>query len=160
MKDIKGYEGLYAITTCGKVWSYRKQKFLAPADNGHGYMIVILFDASGNREHHRIHRLVAETYIPNPEDKPLVNHKDVNRKNNCLNNLEWVTEKENCNYEKNNSSYARPRTRILCIETGDIYKNQREAANVIGITPQAISHCITGKQKTAGGYHWTRISEN
>ena len=59
MKDISNYEGLYAVTSCGKVWSYRSKKFLKAFDNGHGYLCVGLQDLWGNRKVYKIHRLVA-----------------------------------------------------------------------------------------------------
>jgi hypothetical protein len=91
MVDISGYEGIYAITSCGRVWSYRKQKFLKGAGNPK-YLYVEL--GHGNKKY--IHRLVAEAYLPNPENLPCVNHKDENPQNNSINNLEW------CSYQYNN----------------------------------------------------------
>lgn len=115
MKDIKGYEGLYAITSCGKVWSYRKQRFLAP---GYiclkGYPVVTLC-RNGAREQHYIHRLVAEAYLPNPEGLPEVNHKDENPKNPWVNNLEWCTHRYNTTY-----SIAQ---KIVCLDTGKEYES-------------------------------------
>ena len=65
MKDIKGYEGLYAVTSCGKVWSYRRKIFLSPSYDNNGYLMVNL-SVGGNVKTKYIHRLVAEAYIPNP----------------------------------------------------------------------------------------------
>ena len=75
MKDIKGYEGLYAVTSCGRVWSYRRNKFLAPATIKSGYNYVNLYK-DGKKKFCRVHRLVAEAYIPNPDNLPQVNHKN------------------------------------------------------------------------------------
>ena len=97
MQDIKGYEGIYAVTEDGQVWSYRRKKFLKPYDTGRGYKKVDLY-LKGKREKRYIHRLVAEAFIPNPENKPQVNHKDENKDNNSVGNLEWMTSKENNNY--------------------------------------------------------------
>lgn len=158
MKDIKGYEGLYAITSCGKVWSYRKQKFMSPADNGHGYLHLVLTDASGNKKHHRVHRLVAEAYIPNPDNKPEVNHKDQIRNHNWVDNLEWATAKENVNYS---SQKGKPKifSKIRCVETGEIYNSCVDAALAVQCNPGNIRNVIYGKQKTARGYHWERYYE-
>ena len=101
MKDIKGYEGLYAITSCGKVWSYQSKRFLLPYKNNKGYLFVKL-SKGGIRKAYSIHRLVALNYIPNPENKEQVNHKDENKENNCINNLEWMTNYENCHYGTRN----------------------------------------------------------
>lgn len=97
MKDIKGYEGLYAITEDGKVWSYRNKRFIKPFLRKNGYLQVILVK-DGVKKNHKVHRLVAETYISNPNNYPEVNHKDENRVNNNIDNLEWCPHDYNCNY--------------------------------------------------------------
>ena len=158
MKDIKGYEGLYAITEDGQVWSYGYKRFLKPADNGHGYLCVGLTDLNGNRKLHKIHRLVAQTYIENPEGKPQVDHIDGCRTNNCVSNLRWTTGKENIGY----TSFAGlPKcfSKVRCVETGEIYKSCAAAGRAIGIHPYGINNALNGKQKTAGGYHWERVIE-
>lgn len=96
MKDIIGYEGLYAITSCGKVWSYKRCCFLTPRFNESGYLRVQLIK-NGKRKNKTIHRLVAEAFIPNLDDKPQVSHKDECKTHNWVNNLEWATSKENNN---------------------------------------------------------------
>lgn len=101
MKDIKNYEGLYAVTSCGKVWSYKSKRFIIPHLNPRGYLRIKLYK-NGSYTTYNVHRLVAETYIPNPENKEQVNHKDENKVNNCVNNLEWMTGKENANYGTRN----------------------------------------------------------
>ena len=96
-KDIVGYEGLYQITSDGKVQSLKNCKFLKPllsGPKGKEYYYVCL-SKNGVKKNHKIHRLVAEAFIPNPNNLPIVNHKDENKENNCVNNLEWVTQGEN-----------------------------------------------------------------
>jgi hypothetical protein len=88
MEDIKGYEGLYAVTSCGRVWSYRSKKFLKPKEDKNGYLSVGL-RLNGKQDRRYIHRLVAEAYIPNPAALPQVNHKDEIKSHNYINNLEW-----------------------------------------------------------------------
>lgn len=157
MKDIQGYEGLYAITSCGKVWSYRSQKFLKLSYDGHGYLHATLCN-NGVSKQYRVNRLVAEAYIPNPENKPIVNHKDEVRDHNWVGNLEWATAKENSNYS---SPVGKSKTfsKIRCVETGIIYKSCADAAREIGIHRYGINNVLHGKQKTAGGYHWERVVE-
>ena len=86
MKDIRNYENMYAITDDGRVWSYKTNKFLTPWLN-RGYLQVSLYN-NGIEKKFSIHRLVAEAYIPNPDNKPQVNHKDEDRTNNTVENLE------------------------------------------------------------------------
>lgn len=97
IKDIKGYEDLYAITTFGRVWSYKNQKFLRPGLDKDGYQLVNLC-VNYKKRTFKVHRLVAEAFIPNPDGKPQVNHKDEVKTNNSVSNLEWATIKENVNH--------------------------------------------------------------
>ena len=95
MKDIKGYEGLYAVTSCGKVWSYRKKIFLKPGKDKFGYLQVTL-SKNGCKQNKRIHRLVMETYCPiEGMDNLDVDHIDFNIENNSLNNLRWLAPEQN-----------------------------------------------------------------
>ena len=90
MKDIKSFEGKYAVTSCGKVWSYRSKKFLKPEKMKNGYLRV---DLCG--KHYFIHRLVAETYLSNPDNLPEVHHIDANKEHNYINNLQWMSKRDN-----------------------------------------------------------------
>lgn len=96
-KQIKGYEGLYMISDHGKVWSIKANKMLKPALNGYPrkeYLVVGL-SKNGKSKTVRIHRLVAEHFVPNPHNKPDVNHEDGDKSNNRSTNLSWVTKSEN-----------------------------------------------------------------
>ena len=95
MKDIKGYEGLYAVTSCGKVWSYRNECFLKPKVNRNGYLFVNLYK-DRKAKSYTIHNLVAEAYIPNTDNLPQVDHIDGNKTHNYVNNLQWITNRDNC----------------------------------------------------------------
>lgn len=109
IKDIDGFGGLYAITSRGRVWAYpnstrSKGHWLKPRIDNHGYAKVGLYLGDKKYKWIFIHRLVAIAYIPNPQNKPFINHKDFNRVNNNIENLEWCTHWENMNY-----SYVRGR---------------------------------------------------
>ena len=108
-KDIKGYEGLYKVNDKGNVKSlnYNKtgvEKELKQSINTHGYCFVEL---SGRTK--LIHRLVADAFIPNPDNMPQVNHKDENKLNNCAENLEWCTATQNANYGTNRARISKTR---------------------------------------------------
>lgn len=102
-KPVKDYEGFYEVSNHGQVRSLSKQdrlgrskegKIKAQCNNGTGYMVVNL-KVDGKQKMKTVHRLVAETFIPNPLDLPEVNHIDGNKQNNCVENLEWCTHSEN-----------------------------------------------------------------
>ena len=103
-KDVPGYEGLYQVSNLGNVRSlnYRgrgKTRILSPGKDKKGYLHVSLFKDK-NRTIVQIHRIVAITFIPNPNNLPVVNHKDWNLGNNCVDNLEWCTFVYNSQYRK------------------------------------------------------------
>ncbi len=97
MKDIKGYEGKYAVTEDGKIYSYYKKGFLKLKPQRDGYILAGLRN-KGKRKSYMVHRLVAQAYILNPENKATVNHKNHIRDDNRVVNLEWMTQKENNDY--------------------------------------------------------------
>lgn len=158
--------GLYQVSNLGRVKSlnYRhssKEHILATM-NCRGYMKVGLSKASNVKMYH-IHRLVAEVFIPNPNDLPEVNHKDENKLNNCVDNLEWCGHKYNSNYGTrakrlsishiNHSNFSK---QVLCVETGVIYPSAHEAGRQTGLDFSEIARVCRGyrNRKTAGGYHW------
>ena len=105
-KDINDYEGLYQVSNLGRVKSlsrkYKKrviqEHIVQPSIAHNGYLRVGL-SKNGIRKYDSIHRLVAKAFIPNPNNYNIVNHKDCNRQNNCVDNLEWCNEKYNINYK-------------------------------------------------------------
>ena len=151
MKDIKGYEGLYGITSCGKVWSYKYKKFLKPVAYDNGYLCVTLCK-NGKIKNYTIHRLVAEAYIPNPDNLPQINHKDENKANNCLQNLEWCDAKYNSNYGTRNEKLKKPILQFTL--DGDLVREWPSAIDVGREVRSTIVNCLKGRYKTAYGYIW------
>lgn len=153
---IPGLEDQYSVTDSGRVYSHKSRRFLRSSDNGHGYQYIMLC-VDGKPFHKYIHRLVAETFVPNPDNLPEVNHKDENRANNSWNNLEWCTSKYNKNYGGRARKFGISRGKAVhCIETGDVFFSVREAARQFDISASSIAACCTGYRntQTAGGYHW------
>lgn len=150
MKDIKGYEGLYAITSCGKVWSYKTKKFLKPAKDRDGYSIVSLYK-NGNRKTKKVHRLVAEAYIPNPDNLPQVNHKNEIKSNNWIGNLEWCSAQYNTTYSQG--------VKVKCIENGKIYASQSAAALDLGLNQGNISKVCRGLLQSCNNLHFELVEE-
>lgn len=89
-KEIKGYEDCYSVTKDGRVWSNRFKKWLKPIKHSDGYRVVHLC-VNGEGKKKRIHRIVAETFLSNPDNLPEVNHKNLNKSDNRLKNLEWIS---------------------------------------------------------------------
>ena len=92
-KDIKGYEGLYSVSSDGRIWSEYTKKYLSPGCT-RGYLVVSL-SKDGTSKSFKVHRLVAEAFLPNYVEGLVVNHIDGNKQNNLVDNLEFVTQKEN-----------------------------------------------------------------
>ena len=100
---VKGYEGIYEIDMHGNIYCVLNDRYHRPHqmkffDNGSGYLRVGLRNANHEYKKHYVHRLVAQAFIPNPENKPNVNHIDCNTHNNSVENLEWCTQSENIKY--------------------------------------------------------------
>lgn len=164
MKDIKNYEGLYAITENGEVWSYRANRFLKQKTKNSGYKEISLCKEGKNRSF-LIHRLVAEAYVPNPDNLPQVSHLDESKDNNNYKNLAWVSAKTNCNMplhkqRKSKSQMNNATSRkVICVETNIVYLSLSEAGRQVGCTPQNIRIACLDQSKTACGYHWRYWNE-
>lgn len=152
-KDIEDYEGQYEISSEGRVANKRTGKVLKTFVCGSGYSEIILTKGS-QRKPKLIHRLVAEAFIPNPEGKREVNHKNGDKFDNDISNLEWATPSENQRHSRRvlgSKSYQRS---VLCVELGRTFVSIRAAANEFGLKSPLIWKCCNGFQITTGGYHW------
>ena len=146
MRDVKGYEGLYAVTSCGRVWSYQRKKFLTPYTDGNGYLKIKL-SKDGKRNQYRIHRLVAEAYIPNPYNLTDVDHIDNDRTHNYLNNLQWITHKDNVRKGRNKP--------ILQYTLDGEFVREWPSAMDVGKEVQSnICTCLKGRTNSAYGSIW------
>ena len=146
MKDIKGYEGLYAVTSCGKIWSYKNKKFLNPSTNKKGYFQVVLYK-NGKPKTHKVHRLLAEAYIPNPDNLPQVDHIDNDKTHNYINNLQWITNRDNCRKSKNKP--------VLQFDLDGNFIREWECTADVGRGVESfICQCLKGRRPTAYGYKW------
>ena len=151
MRDVVGYENIYGVTSCGRIWSYKRQKFLTPFYNARGYLKVGLYK-NGKVKNFYVHRLVAQAYIPNPDNLPQINHKDENKTNNCLQNLELCDAKYNNNY---GTRIEKIKKQILQYDLeGNLIREWPSATDVGKEVKSNICMCLKGKQKTALGYKW------
>lgn len=159
MKDIKDFEGIYAITSCGRVWSYQSKKFLKPNIQKRGYYHYRLYK-NGKQKSFLAHRLVAMAYLSNPDNLPEVNHKDENKSHNYLGNLEWCTREYNREYGTQiERQRQKLQIKVECIETGQIFNSMQDACEWMGFNrnSSALSAYFRRKQKTCGGYTWRKL---
>ena len=159
-KDIEGYENLYQVSSLGRVKSLgngktsSKERFLKADKNKQDYLRVTLCK-DGKVKRYAVHRLVAIAFLPNPYNLPQVNHKDEDRTNNTVENLEWCDCQYNINYGTRTKRMAEKRSKsVICIETGKIFNSIIQVERDFGISHSHISKCCLGKQKTCGGFHW------
>lgn len=158
-KDIPGYEGLYQISNLGNVKSVKKNKLLAKNNNGTGYLYARLSKNSQVKNHY-IHRLVAIAFLDNPDNLPQVNHIDEDKTNNRVDNLEWVTAKENSNHGTRTARAARGCQKPINQYDlqGNLIKSWdsgTEIAKAFGLSSSTdITRCCKNIYKTAYGYQW------
>ena len=157
-KPVKNFEDRYCVSNIGRVYSIKRETIMK-LSMLNGYWRVVLYDGNKTKGYY-VHRIVAETFIPNPQNKPLINHIDENRANNIVSNLEWATFSENVNHGSRNSrvsnvllqrGISRP---VICVETGVVYTSGKQAKRETGIDDGSINHACSGRCKTAGGFHW------
>lgn len=161
-KKIKEFPN-YSVSDEGEVRNDLSGRMLTIFNNSSGYKVVHI-SSDKSKKTVRVHRLVAQAFIANPQKKSCVNHINGNRGDNRVENLEWCTHSENNAHSyrvlNRQSSHAitamtvakfKP---VLCVETNKIYESIKEAARQTGALKGNISHCLSNKRNTAGGYHW------
>lgn len=179
-KDLKGYEEYYKISNFGflkrkarirydkvrKKKNFFKEEFVKLSDNGHGYMMVRLYP---DYKPYYIHRLIAINFLPNPLNKEQVNHKNGNKKDNNINNLEWVTPKENMihsskvlktkyNLSGLNKSREKQKKKVCVMDKDgnviNVFNSIMEASKEMNISPSSICSCCKGKRKMRNNLIW------
>ena len=163
-KYIKGYGKKYLIFPDGSIYSYRRKRFLKWNADGKGYYRVTLLFRNKAKTCH-IHRLVAINFIPNPNNLPVVNHKDFNKKNNKRENLEWCTDEYNKKHYFTNKRDEWLRLKAVKVSQHSLdgkfikkWESISGAAKGTGIDRMCILHAARNEYKQAGGYIW-RFSE-
>lgn len=192
-KDIEGYEGHYQVSNFGRVKSIKKsnrgRKFSHDGILAQSYCGVMRYphvplSKNGRHKNFSVHRLVAQAFIPNPMQFPIVNHIDENPQNNHVDNLEWCTQEYNCNHGRankkrsiSNYKHSPGYGKKVCALTKDgdlvgIYESAEEAKNILGLKASRsngepllrcvrryIYLCCEGRQKTSYGYQWCYKSD-
>lgn len=178
---IKGYENYYEVSNIGRVKSLNrviikkngrrnsvKEKILK--QNKHDGYLYVSLTKNCKYKYLTVHRLVAEAFIPNSENKPTVDHINTVRTDNRVENLRWCSYKENnrnelsrkhlsesCKKNRKNGIYDFFNKRVICVETGEIFESARKASNFLELKQNDVARCAQGKSKTAGGFKWEYI---
>jgi len=171
-KDIKNYEGYYQISNKGRVKSLNRivphsysgkltlpEKILKLHKKSNGYYTVSLCKNTRKGIRFYVHRLIAEAFIPNPQNYIEINHIDGNGYNNSLSNLEWCTHSYNMNHAV--ITGLKTTSAVDCYTKDDIflkrYINANRASVLTGIPDTNIYKCLYGKRKSAGGFKWVKV---
>lgn len=175
-KPISGYEGIYEVSNLGNVRSlprYKRGNFdskvfvegkeIKKVKNNRGYYIVQL-SKENKVKNFSVHRLVATEFIPNPNNLPQINHKDEDKSNNTVDNLEWTTLKRNINYGTRNKRMALTKGKKVQAfdDDGNFimgFCSMVVAEKITGINQGDISRCTLGKTDHAGGYVWKIVKQ-
>lgn len=165
-RPIKGYENYY-VSSSGRIINTKKGRFLTFTEDKDGYFKTTLFK-NGKPYFFRVHRLVAQEFIPNPDNLDTVDHIDGNKKNNSVNNLQWLSRGENTkrfwkeqateDYLNGfNVTFGRPKKTVFCFETNKIYESLTQASKELQIKYTDISKVLSGKQKSTHGLHFKEL---
>ena len=176
-KTVQGYDGLYEVSNYGNVKSLKfgKEKILKPRDNNRGYLCVRLYK-DGKWKDNKVHRLVVSVFVPNPDNLPEVNHKDEDKTNNNVDNLEWCTHEYNINHGTHNQRMAETLTNGKKSIPVDMFSKQGELIRQFPSAHEAerwlrvngypkascgaINRCCKGKLQSCYGFKWCYAQGN
>ena len=159
-KDIEGYEGYYQVSNLGRVKNARTNQMLKPLSNGNGYFQVAI-RKNGVPKRCLLHRLVAQSFFSDFSTDLETNHKNGNKADNRLCNLEAVTRSENLihrTYELGVLGHIRLRP-VKCVDTGVVYRSIREAARAVKTSEGNIHSCLSGKTRRAAKLRWEYVQK-
>lgn len=160
-KDIPDFGGRYAVSNTGEISNKNTGRILKAWCDSSGYRKVALCQG-GFCKQAFVHRLVADAFVSRNGERLEVNHKDGDKNNNNADNLEWCTRSENLAHSyrvlHRKWNAGRPRVKVLCVETGEVFDSIVEAARAKGVDSRNLHAVISPKsyKKTCGGYHWKK----
>lgn len=147
------------VSSFGRVRSVKRYYYkINPINSGY---LKIQFSMNGKRINKLVHRLVAQAFIPNPNDLPEVNHKDGDRMNNNVDNIEWCTHEENIAYREKYGKAQNKPVFAINLSTLEVsqFRSQHEAGRELGVSQQSVSSVIKGKRKQTGGYWFVNADD-
>lgn len=148
----------YEVSINGQVRNKLSKKIKKFTDNGHGYLRAN-FLMNHEQSTVYLHRIIAETFIDNPNNLPEINHKDGDKYNNEISNLEWCTSSFNQMHRHYVLRHGNCKC-VQCVETSIVYESTMEAERETKCDHRHISECCRGIRRTCGGYHWIYVDEN
>lgn len=157
-RSAKDYEGLYEVSNLGRVRNVVSGVILKPVKDRDGYLQVTLYSQLP-RKNFKIHRLVAQAFLPNHDNLPQVNHKDENKENNRVDNLEWCNAEYNHNYGTRNARVGKAKSRVVYMYTQDdklcgLWPSTNECERN-GFNHALIVACCSGKRNLHKGFKWS-----
>ena len=160
MSKFRNYDN-YEVFENGKIWSYRKNKYLKPQTSNRGYQLVNLYDNDGNSKTYLLHRVIYETFSGEPIPEGMqINHRSEVKTENMITNLELMTPKENSNYGSRNFRVSKALSKqVGAFKNGELvmtFQSTQEASRQ-GFSQSHIVHCCNGERKTHKGYEWRYI---
>ena len=162
-REVKEYIN-YEVNQFGEIRHKKRKKILKPRSNNGGYQYVN-FKINGKNTNFAVHRIVANAFIPNPNGYTEVNHKDYDKTNNCVKNLEWVSSSQNKQHSYLKKENKKSRGKAVNQYTKDgvfikTFETITDAAEELGCCVAAISNCCLGRTKTSQGFRWSFVESS
>ena len=162
-REVKEYAN-YEVNQFGEIRHKKRKKILKPRSNNGGYQYVN-FKINGKNTNFAVHRIVANAFIPNPNGYTEVNHKDYDKTNNYVNNLEWVSSSQNKQHSYLKKENKKSRGKAVNQYTKDgvfikTFETITDAAEELGCCVAAISNCCLGRAKTSQGFRWSFVESS